>query len=114
MAQMQDCPFCKVVAGDVPADVVRRGERAVAFRDIAPKAPTHVLVVPREHHADVAALAASDPATLAELVTTAAEVAAQECDGEFSLIFNTGPGAGQSVFHAHGHVIGGRGEPVLG
>jgi histidine triad (HIT) family protein len=103
-----DCVFCRIVAGEVPADVVVETERVVAFRDISPQAPLHVVVVPREHHTDVAALAAVDPGALGELVEVANEVAEREAAGEYRLVFNTGPDAGQSVFHAHGHVLGGR------
>jgi len=99
-----DCLFCSIVAGAVPADVVVRGERVIAFRDIDPQAPTHVLVVPRDHHPDVAALAGHDPAALAELVAVARDVA----DGDFRLVLNSGAGAGQSVFHVHAHVLAGR------
>lgn len=103
-----ECLFCRIVAGDLPADVVRRDERVVAFRDIDPKAPVHVLVVPVAHYPDVAALAAADKDLLADVVRVGAEVAADECDGQFRLLFNTGRTAGQSVFHVHGHVLGGR------
>jgi histidine triad (HIT) family protein len=103
-----DCLFCRVVAGQIPAEVVHRGERVLAFRDIDPKAPTHVLVVPLEHHRDVVALAAAEPAMLAELVAVGARVAAEEAGGPFRLVFNTGAEVGQSVFHVHGHVLAGR------
>jgi histidine triad (HIT) family protein len=103
-----DCLFCKIAGGQIPADVVRETEHMLAFRDISPQAPTHVLVVPREHHRDVASLAAAAPATLAELVRTAAAVAAGEGIEAYRLVFNTGEQAGQSVFHVHGHVLGGR------
>ncbi len=103
-----DCLFCRIVAGEVPADVVAAKERVLAFRDIDPQAPLHVLVVPRDHHADVAQLAAVDAGLLAELVELADDVAQQEGDGQYRLLFNTGAEAGQSVFHVHGHVIGGR------
>lgn len=102
-----DCLFCRIVAGEVPATVVAENASAVAFRDVDPKAPVHVLVVPRDHHADVAQLAASDPGLLAAVVLLANEVAEQECGGQYRLVFNTGAEAGQSVFHVHGHVIGG-------
>jgi histidine triad (HIT) family protein len=102
-----DCLFCRIVAGEVPADVVAASDRAVAFRDINPQAPMHVLVVPRDHHADVSQLAAVDPTLLADLVALADEVAQQESGGQFRLVFNTGTEAGQSVFHVHGHVLGG-------
>jgi histidine triad (HIT) family protein len=102
---VSDCLFCRIVAGHLPADVVAQDEYAVAFRDIDPKAPVHVLVVPREHHADVSQLAGADPELLARLVNLAEEVASQEANGQFRLVFNTGPSAGQSVFHVHGHVL---------
>ena len=103
-----DCLFCKIVAGDVPADVVHEGERVLAFRDINAQAPTHVLVVPRDHHPDVGALAAADPRSLAELAVAAKEIARAEGHDDFRLVFNTGARAGQSVFHVHGHVLAGR------
>ena len=105
---MEDCLFCQIVAGEVPAEVVHVTEHTVAFRDVAPQAPVHVLVVPREHHRDAASLAAADPAALAELVTTAGAVAAAEGHEDYRLAFNTGAGAGQSVFHTHLHVLAGR------
>nr|WP_221441720.1 HIT domain-containing protein [Jiangella mangrovi] len=100
--------FCKIAGGQIPADVVRESERTLAFRDISPQAPTHVLVIPREHHRDVASLAAESPDTLAELVREAAAVAAAEGIEAYRLVFNTGSEAGQSVFHVHVHVLGGR------
>jgi histidine triad (HIT) family protein len=103
-----DCLFCTIVAGDVPAEVVVETDRAVAFRDVNPQAPTHVLVVPRDHHPHAAALADSDPGTLAHLVEVAARVAAQEGHDDYRLVLNTGAGAGQSVFHVHLHVLAGR------
>lgn len=103
-----DCIFCRIVAGDVPATVVAESAGAVAFRDTNPQAPLHVLVVPRDHHADVAQLAAADAALLAEVVRLADDVAAQEAGGQYRLVFNTGADAGQSVFHVHCHVIGGQ------
>lgn len=102
-----DCLFCQIVAGQTPADVVASTERVIAFRDIAPKAPVHVLVVPREHHGDVAVLAAAEPALLADVVALADQVAGDLADGQYRLIFNSGPRAGQSVFHVHGHVLAG-------
>ena len=108
MASEDGCLFCGIVAGDVPAEIVKIGERVVAFRDVNPQAPLHTLVVPRDHHADVAALAAEDPAALAELVEVARGLAASEGDGAYRLVFNSGAGAGQSVFHVHGHVLAGR------
>ena len=108
MTAAEDCLFCKIVAGDVPADVVHSTDRVVAFRDVAPVAPTHVLVVPRTHAPDAAASAAGDPALLGDLVTAAGEVARAEGLEDYRLVLNTGAGAGQSVFHTHLHVLGGR------
>ncbi len=102
-----ECLFCRIVAGEVPADVVATTDSVVAFRDINPQAPVHVLVVPKDHHADVAQLAAADPGLLADLVRAANEIAEDLADGQFRLVFNTGAEAGQSVFHVHGHVIAG-------
>jgi histidine triad (HIT) family protein len=106
-----DCLFCKIVAGEVPAKVVGETERTLAFRDINPQAPTHILVIPKEHHPTVAALAATDPALLGEVVVAAGEVAATEgvAESGYRIVFNTGPGAGQTVFHVHAHLLGGRG-----
>ncbi len=106
-----DCLFCKIVKGEVPADIVREGERTVAFRDINPQAPTHVLVIPREHHADAAAAASADSGLLDALVREAHEVARSEgvAGTGYRIVFNTGAGAGQTVFHLHAHVLGGRG-----
>lgn len=105
---MEDCLFCKIVAGEIPGDVVHVTERTVAFRDVNPQAPLHVLVVPREHYANAAELAAGDPAVSAELLTTAAAVATAEGHDDYRLVFNTGPGVGQTVFHAHLHLLAGR------
>ncbi|MET8678578.1 histidine triad nucleotide-binding protein [Streptomyces sp. NPDC004647] len=106
-----DCLFCKIVAGEVPADVVRETETTVAFRDINPQAPTHVLVIPKVHYRDAATLAAAEPQLPADLLREAGEVAAEDkVDGTgYRVVFNTGSGAGQTVFHAHAHVLGGRG-----
>jgi len=108
MASEDGCLFCGIVAGDVPADIVKIGERVVAFRDVNPQAPLHALVVPRDDHTDVAALAAEDPAALAELVEVARGLAESEGDASYRLVFNSGAGSGQSVFHVHGHVLAGR------
>ena len=103
-----DCLFCRIVAGEVPATILRASDRVIAFRDVSPQAPTHVLVISRDHHPDVGSLAEADPDTLLELVREATAIAAEdELDG-FRLVFNTGARAGQSVFHVHGHVLGGR------
>jgi histidine triad (HIT) family protein len=107
--RVADCLFCKIVSGDIPADVVHTTERTLAFRDLNPQAPVHVLVVPRDHYANAAELAAGDPEASAELVRTAAAVAVAEgYADDYRLVFNTGAGAGQTVFHTHLHVLAGR------
>lgn len=104
----EDCLFCKIVAGEIPGDVVLSNDDVVGFRDVNPVAPTHVLVVPRRHAANAAATAAEDPALLGALVSAAADVAAAEGLDDYRLVLNTGASAGQSVFHTHLHVLGGR------
>ena len=104
----QDCLFCRIVSGAIPAQVVAESEHSLAFRDIEPAAPTHVLVVPRRHVADVAGLATASADELADAVTLAAQVASAEGLPGYRLVANTGEAAQQSVFHAHLHVIGGR------
>ena len=105
---MPDCLFCAIVAGDIPATVVRETDTTLAFRDIAPKAPVHVLVVPRTHYANVGELTAAAPSLAAAVVAEAAEVARQEGVGDgWRLVFNTGAAVGQTVFHVHAHVLGG-------
>ncbi len=105
-----DCLFCRIVAGEIPATVVHETPTTVAFRDIEPQAPTHVVVIPRTHHVNAAALAVADPVVAADMLRVAGEVAEAEgvTDSGYRVVFNTGTGAGQSVFHAHLHVLGGR------
>ena len=113
--RVTDCLFCRIVAGEVPATLVAETERTVAFRDIAPQAPTHVLVVPRDHHADLAACVAADPALLGDVLAAAVDVARSEgLDGGYRVLTNTGPDAGQTVHHLHMHVLGGRALGRLG
>ena len=102
-----NCLFCGIVAGDIPATIVAETERTVAFRDINPKAPVHVLVVPRVHQPDIASLAAAEPEATAELLAQTRAVASLEGYDDYNVIFNTGAGAGQTVFHAHAHVLAG-------
>jgi len=103
-----DCLFCRLAGGDIPATIVRETDRTVAFRDIAPKAPVHVLVIPRDHHETVADVAAADASLAALLLTEAREVARAEGIGEgYRLVCNNGAPVGQTVFHAHVHVLGG-------
>ena len=106
---MDGCLFCGIVAGEIPASVVHETERTLAFRDIAPQAPVHVVVVPKDHHRDVAVLVAADPALAAEVLAAATAVAASEGLGDgFRLVFNTGADGGQTVDHVHVHVLGRR------
>ena len=102
------CLFCRIVAGEIPADVVLETASTLAFRDISPQAPVHVLVVPKAHHRDLRALAEADSPLAAELLEALGAVAAHENLDHYRIVFNTGTEAGQSVFHVHGHVLGGR------
>jgi len=105
-----DCLFCGIAAGQIPATLVVDGKRVVAFRDLNPQAPAHVLVVPRDHFRDVAALAAAGDGLLDEVVGVARQVADAEgieATG-YRVVFNTGRDAGQTVGHVHAHVLGGR------
>ena len=100
--------FTRILNGDVPAEIIAETENAFAIRDIAPKAPVHLLVIPKSaEYRNVVELAAGDPELLAELVGLANTVAAQHGDGDFRLVFNTGESAGQTVFHVHAHVLAG-------
>jgi histidine triad (HIT) family protein len=105
-----ECLFCAIVAGDIPSTQVLETDQILAFRDINPQAPTHVLIIPKAHYPDVAALAAADAALLGEVIDAAQQVAAAEGVGEagYRVVFNTGVQAGQTVPHVHGHVLGGR------
>jgi histidine triad (HIT) family protein len=105
-----ECLFCAIVAGEIPATTVLETDRVVAFRDINPQAPTHVLVIPRTHYPDVAALAAADAVLLGEVIGAVQQVAAAEAVAEtgYRVVFNTGAGAGQTVPHVHAHLLGGR------
>jgi histidine triad (HIT) family protein len=107
---MSDCLFCKIAAGEIPADVVHADAECVAFRDIAPRAPFHVLVVPRRHVAATAELTAADQALAGHLLLAAARVAAAAGldAGGYRVVVNCGPDAGQTVPHLHVHVLGGR------
>lgn len=101
------CLFCKIVAGEIPAEVVGTSAHAVAFRDLHPQAPTHVLVIPRRHAANAAATAGHGGVDA--LVVLAAQVAHDEgLEQGYRLVFNTGADAGQAVFHTHLHLLGGR------
>jgi len=105
-----DCLFCAIAAAEIPATVVSSNERTIAFRDINPQAPVHVLVIPRAHHANLAELAAAEESLLAAVAAHAHEVAVTEgiADAGYRVVFNTGANAGQTVQHVHAHVLGGR------
>jgi histidine triad (HIT) family protein len=103
------CLFCGIAAGEIPATVVHETERTLAFVDLNPGAPTHVLVIPRDHYANAAELAEADAAYAGEVLAAAAAVARQEgLTGGYRLVANTGDDAGQTVHHLHVHVLGGR------
>ncbi|MCG8370506.1 MAG: histidine triad nucleotide-binding protein [Proteobacteria bacterium] len=105
-----DCLFCKIVAGRIPAEIVYDSDTALAFRDIDPQAPTHVLVIPRKHVSTINDLDGEDEALVGSLFTAAKEIAAAEgiADDGYRTVMNCNEGAGQSVFHIHLHVLGGR------
>jgi histidine triad (HIT) family protein len=105
-----ECLFCAIVAGEIPATTVLETDRILAFRDINPQAPTHVLVIPKTHYPDVAALAAADAALLGEVIGAVQQVAVAEAVAEtgYRVVFNTGAEAGQTVPHVHAHLLGGR------
>jgi histidine triad (HIT) family protein len=105
-----ECLFCRIVAGEIPAEIVAESDRAIAFRDLTPQAPTHVLVIPREHYANVGEVAAAGDGDVADLFRLAAKVAELEGVGEsgYRMVANTNVDANQTVFHAHVHVLGGR------
>jgi histidine triad (HIT) family protein len=103
-----DCVFCAIVAGDIPADVVSETDHTLAFRDLDPQAPTHVLVIPKRHEPDIGSLAVADPDATLALLAEARSVADTLGTGSYRLVFNTGADAHQTVFHCHAHVLSGR------
>jgi len=105
-----DCLFCRISNGEIPADFVHQDERSVVIRDINPQAPTHVLVIPREHIESLDDASHKDEPLLGYLLRVAARVAnaAGLAEGGYRTVINNGAGAGQSVFHLHVHVLGGR------
>jgi histidine triad (HIT) family protein len=106
----QDCLFCKILNGDIPADLVYESDSAIAFRDISPQAPTHVLVIPRKHIATINDLGEDDQEIVGSLYLAAKDIARAEglSDEGYRAVMNCNEGAGQSVFHIHLHVLGGR------
>lgn len=107
----EDCLFCKIVNGDIPAEVIYESDTALAFRDISPQAPTHVLVIPRRHISTINDLEEGDRELVGDLFLAAKEIASQEGLSEpgYRAVMNCNEGAGQSVFHIHLHLLGGRG-----
>lgn len=105
-----DCLFCKIIAGEIPAELVHQDERCIAIRDINPHAPTHVLVIPREHMESLDEASGRDEALLGHLLRVGARIANDAGHGEsgYRTVINTGAGAGQSVFHLHVHLLAGR------
>ena len=104
-----ECLFCKIVAGEIPAETLHETDTTLAFRDVDPQAPANLLVIPRAHHPNIGALASAEPGVAVDLLNAVAAVAEQERLGEgYRLVFNTGARAHQSVFHVHAHVLGGR------
>ncbi|HEX2766399.1 MAG TPA: histidine triad nucleotide-binding protein [Candidatus Limnocylindria bacterium] len=104
-----DCLFCRIAAGEIPSDRVYEDDRVVAFRDINPQAPTHVLVIPRRHIRDVDALTDEDGPLLAALFAAVRRIAEEAgLESGYRVVTNVGPDAGQSVFHLHFHLLGGR------
>ena len=110
MAQ-DDCLFCKILAGEIPADVIYESDTAIAFRDINPQAPTHVLIIPRKHIATINDIRAEEQGIVGRLFSAAAEIAKQEGFSEqgYRAVMNCNEAAGQTVFHINLHLLGGRG-----
>jgi histidine triad (HIT) family protein len=104
---MSECVFCRIVAGEIPSRKVFENERILAFDDINPQAPTHILLIPKKHIESLTD-GVSDPALLGEIVARSAAIAAERGVPEFRLLTNTGRQAGQVVFHLHFHLLGGR------
>jgi len=107
---MPDCLFCKVAAGQIPSTIVYEDAKVVAFKDITPQAPTHILVIPRRHIATLNELTAEDDGLVGEMTRRAAAIAKDQglADGGYRVLFNCNADAGQTVFHIHMHLLGGR------
>ena len=108
-APSTDCLFCKIAAGEIPATIVERTGTTVAFRDVSPVSPTHILVIPTRHVADLDEALAVDPAIVTDVLGRASAIAGSEgLSGGYRVVINTGDDGGQSVHHLHAHVLGGR------
>lgn len=105
-----NCLFCKILAGEIPADIVYESDTAIAFRDINPQAPTHVLIIPRKHIARINDIGEDDQSIVGSLYSAAREIAAAEglADDGYRAVMNCNEAAGQTVFHIHLHLLGGR------
>lgn len=103
-----NCVFCAIVEGDIPASKVKENANVLAFNDINPQAPTHILIIPKAHYENAAELAAADQKVLGELFAMAREIADEKSLNGYRTVFNTGEDGGQTVFHAHLHLLGGR------
>lgn len=105
----KDCLFCKIVAGQIPADKLYEDDEVLAFRDISPQAPVHFLVIPKKHIVGPAFIEAEDELLIGKMLRAAARIAADQGIGDgYRLVFNNGADAGQTVFHLHLHILGGR------
>ena len=102
------CIFCRIAGGEIPTHFLYESKKVLAFKDLDPQAPTHILIIPRAHFENVAELAAADLATTSELFGAARELATTLGLDGYRITVNTGASAGQSVFHAHLHLLGGR------
>jgi histidine triad (HIT) family protein len=107
---MSDCIFCKIIAGEIPADIVYQDDLVIGFRDLNPQAPTHVLLIPRKHIATINNIEAEDEAIVGRLLSAAKQVAKQEglAEDGYRIVMNCNEAAGQTVFHIHLHLLGGR------
>lgn len=103
-----ECIFCSIIKGDIPADIVKSSDNVLAFNDINPEAPTHLLIIPKLHCANAAELGQNHPKVLLEIFEMASSIAADRGLNGYRTVFNTGVDGGQSVFHAHLHLLGGR------
>lgn len=103
-----NCLFCKIIRGEIPAVKLYEDAEVLAFRDIAPQAPCHFLVIPKKHLSGPAAVTVEDEQMVGHLLRVGSEVAAKEGISQFRVVFNNGAQAGQTVFHLHMHILGGR------
>ncbi|BCO07744.1 histidine triad nucleotide-binding protein [Desulfolithobacter dissulfuricans] len=103
-----NCLFCKIIKGDIPADILHEDDEILAFRDIAPQAPVHFLVIPKKHISGPSDVAAEDEQLIGRLMRVGSEIAKKEGIDHFRVVFNNGEQAGQTVFHIHMHILGGR------